>query len=251
MLRQSKIKILEGYERLCEEVAEEILSISNMKISMQNKFTMVLSGGSTPSGIYQCMASLPYRDMFQWDKIHFFWSDERWVPEWDQKSNFHMVSQALLTKVRIPSGNIHPIHTGDGDIQSCAHLYEETIIDFFKLNKDDYPCFDLVLLGLGKDGHTASLFPENPALSVKNRLAIEVSEKGITEERITMTVPVLNQAEKIFFIVSGDEKKDIVHEVLEGENRDSFPAHEIKSSYGNIFWFLDKAAASKLVNRYA
>ena len=209
-MTQPKVNIADNYEDFREKVTQEILILSNEKIETQGKLTIVLSGGSTPRGIYQCMASTSYRNKFNWEKIHFFWGDERWVPPEDQKSNYRMVSEALLTKVKIPSKNIHPIPTKNGDIEGLARLYEESIRDFFKLKKGDFPCFDLILLGIGLDGHTASLFPGNPALLVKDRLAIAVSQRGISEQRITLTLPVINYAHMIFFLVSGDEKADIV-----------------------------------------
>jgi 6-phosphogluconolactonase len=249
-MTKPKINITENYEALCEKVTHEILILSNKKIATQKKFSIVLSGGSTPKGIYQCMAGASYRDKFNWEKIHFFWSDERWVSPEDQDSNYRMVSEALLTKVKIPSGNIHPIQTTGCDLKDSVRLYEKTIGDFFKLKKDKFPSFDLILLGLGQDGHTSSLFPENPVLLVKDRLVIDVSEKGITTQRITLTLPVINHADMIFFLVSGYEKADIIAEVLE-ENRNSFPANQIRPSQGKLCWFLDKAAASKLERKDA
>ncbi len=240
-----KINIAGNYEDFCEKAVQEILSFSDEKIEAQGKFTIVLSGGSTPKGIYQCMAGASYRDKFRWEKMHFFWSDERWVSPEDQKSNYRMVSEALLTKIKIPSGNIHPIQTTEGDLQASARLYEEAIIDFFKLKKDEFPRFDLILLGLGRDGHTSSLFPGNPALLVKDRWVVPVSQKGITEKRITLTLPAINHAGMIFFLVSGLEKADIVAEVLENEKKTAFPANEISPCQGKLCWFLDKAAASR------
>jgi ribose 5-phosphate isomerase B len=192
------------------------------------------------------MGSPAYRDKFQWEKIHFFWSDERWVSPEDPKSNFRMVSEALFTKIKVPSGNIHAIHTKNGDIKDAARRYEETINDFFKLKENELPCFDLILLGVGQDGHTASLFPGNPALLVKDRLVIAVSQKGIAEERITLSFPVINHADTVLFLVSGPDKADIVHKILEGGNKDIFPAKQIDPFQGKLGWFLDKAAASQL-----
>ena len=205
-----KINIFNSYEDLCEIVTQEILAFSDKTIELQGQFSMVLSGGSTPRGVYQCMASPVYQDKFKWDKMHFFWSDERWVSPDDQRSNFRMVSESLFTKIKIPKENIHPIATKNGTIEDAANGYEETINAFFKLKKGDFPRFDLILLGLGQDGHTASLFPENPALLVKDRLAVVVSQQGVAEKRITLSLPVINQGKRIFFLVSGDEKADIL-----------------------------------------
>jgi len=243
-MAQPKIKIVENYEDLCVKAVQEILDLSSKKIAMQNKFTLVLSGGSTPKGIYQSMASPLFRDKFSWENIHFFWGDERWVPPEDQRSNFRMATEALFTKVKIPSANIHPIPTKEADPRDSASMYEGTISAFFKLKKGDFPVFDLILLGLGQDGHTASLFPGNPSLSVKDRLVIATSQKGIPEQRITLTLPTINHADTIFFLVSGLDKANITAEVLERKG-DSLncPLFFLE---GHICWFLDKAAASKL-----
>jgi 6-phosphogluconolactonase len=243
-MNQSKINIADNYKDLCEKVTQEILVLSNKKIATHGKFTLVLSGGTTPKGVYQCMASPSYRKKFQWEKIHFFWSDERWVDPSDPKSNFRMVSQALLTKVNIPPANIHPVPTKNEALKDSARLYEEMIRDFFKLKKGSIPRFDLILLGVGPDGHTASLFPGNPSLLVKNRLAVTTSPKSQSEQRITLSLPVLNGADRVLFIVSGEEKADIVQQVLESKNKNSFPANKVRPQ--KACWFLDKRAASKL-----
>jgi 6-phosphogluconolactonase len=238
-----KINMADNYEDLCEKVVQEILCFSNETIETQGRFTMVLSGGSTPKGIYQCMASDFYRNKFDWEKIHFFWGDERWVPPEDPKSNYRMVSEALLTKIKILPGNIHRIQTTNCDLQASARLYEEIISDFFNLKKGDFPRFDLILLGLGTDGHTASLFPGNPALLVKDRLVTTVPKSAMSEPRISLTIPAINHADMVFFLVSGDEKAGIVAKVLKDNNGHGFPANEISPSHGKLCWFLDKAAA--------
>lgn len=246
-MTQPKINITANYEELGEKVTQEILDFSNKKIALQNQFSIVLSGGSTPKGVYQCMARPFYRNKFRWEKIHFFFGDERWVPPEDQRSNYRMVSEALLTKVNIPSENIHSLQTKDCNLQTSARRYEETITHFFKLKKDEFPVFDLILLGIGQDGHTSSLFPENPVLLEKNRLVVCVSQKGIPEKRITLTLPTINHAQVIFFLISGLDKAEIVAKVIENKNGGTFPAHQIKPVQGDIRWFLDKAAASRLV----
>jgi len=245
-MTRPEISIASSYEMFCEQVTQEILAFSNKKIAARGQFTVVLSGGVTPKGVYECMAGPSYREKFQWNKIHFFWSDERWVPPEDQKSNYRMVSETLLSKVRIPSGNIHPIQTRDYEPESSARLYEAAISGFFKLKKGEFPHFDLILLGLGWDGHIASLFPNNPALLTNDRLVSAVSQEGIKEERITLTLPVINHAEMIFFLVSGHDKADIVRDTLEDQNRNFLPAKKVKPYQGKIRWFLDRAAASNL-----
>jgi len=247
-MTKPQINIAVNYEDLCERVTEEILVLSSQKIVKQDKFTIALAGGSTPKGIYECMASPYYRDEFKWEKIHLFWGDERWVPHQDQRSNFRMVSDALISKVKIPSGNIHPVRTEACDPESSARLYEKVIGDVFKLKKEEFPVFDLILLGIGQDGHTSSLFPGNPSLAVKDRLVIPTSQEGIPEKRITLTLPAINHAAMVFFLISGSDKAEVVAEVLENNKKMNYPAKQIKPDQGSVNWFLDQAAASKLRN---
>jgi 6-phosphogluconolactonase len=244
-LPNSQVCVLEDYGELCQEVVRQIWILSEQVISTKGCFTLVLSGGSTPQGIYALMADSPYRDRFQWKNIHFFWGDERWVPPESAKSNYGEVFKSLLKRVNIPSENIFSIPTKTGDVQTSARLYEETIGSFFKLRIGEWPCFDLVLLGMGRDGHVASLFPEHPALWVNDRLAVAVSQKGLKEERITLTFPVINHADMIFLVISGEEKADIVQQVLDSENKDLFPAQKIQPDRGRLCWFLDRESAAK------
>lgn len=237
------IFVAKDHEALCEQVVRRILKHAEETLIKKDRFTLVLSGGSTPRGIYALMASSVYRDRFCWEKIHFFWGDERAVLPENEKSNYRMVSEALLTKVNIPAGNIHPIPTQTRDAETSARSYEETLIRFFGLKKGEFPSFDLMLLGLGRDGHTASLFPGHPALGVKDRLVVAVSQKGIPEERITLTLPVIDQAQWIFVAASGQDKADIVKKALENTNED-LPVRKIRAVHGKLWWFLDRASAS-------
>ena len=242
------LNISENYQELCDNVTERILAFSNEKIAIQGRFTIVLSGGSTPKGIYRCMVMQPYRKMFQWEKIHFFFSDERWVSREDKKSNYRMVNRVLFSKVNIPKSNIHPIQTKDCTLQESSLKYEQDISNFFELKNDEFPRFDLILLGLGLDGHTSSLFPGNEALLAKSRLAIDVSDKKLTEQRVTLSLPVINMADMVIFVVSGEPKAGIVHQVLENDGITIYPANEIQPIQGELCWYLDKDAASQINN---
>ena len=243
------LNISENYQELCENVTERILAFSNEKISIQGRFTIVLSGGLTPKGVYQCMARASYAKKFQWEKIYFFFSDERWVSKEDQKSNYRMVSKALFSKVKIPDKNIHQIQTKDCTLQESACKYEEDISDFFKLKNDEFPRFDLILLGLGLDGHTSSLFPGNAALLANSRLVVDVTDNKLTEERVTLSLPVINLADMVIFVVSGEPKAGIVHQILESDATSTiYPANEIRPAQGELCWYLDKDAASQIKN---
>ena len=167
-----------NYEEFCVQVVEKILTLSKQRIQKQGRFTIALSGGSTPEGIYSLMAGHSYRDQFDWEGIDFFLGDERWVPSDNPRSNYKMIADTLLTKTKIPLSNVHAIKTNTADAQTSASLYEKELIKYFKLNAREFPQFDLILLGLGPDGHTASLFPNHPALDETKRLVIPVEAEG-------------------------------------------------------------------------
>ena len=239
--------ITKDYEVLCEQVVRHVLVLSKKRIEERGKFTLVLSGGTTPKGVYSLMTSSTYRNRFDWEKIHFFWGDERWVPPEDQKSHYRMAAESLLTRIDIPAENIHPIKIKGDDLEASVSQYEQEIAFFFKLERGELPRFDLILLGLGHDGHIASLFPGDSALFIMNRLVVPVSNIEIDEKRITMTLSVINRADNIFFLVSGREKAKVLQEVLEGNT--NLPAHQVKLKEGMILWFADQFAASMLNNK--
>ncbi len=240
--------IFKDYKDLCAGAAREILDFSNQQIASYGRFTMALSGGKTPTGVYQTMASPSFRRKFNWKKIHFFWSDERWVPADNPRSNFRMAYETLLSKVPIPSQNIHAVPTSGDDPAHGAEVYEEHIRRFFKLKKGGIPVFDLMLLGVGLDGHTASLFPGSDGVSVKHRLVIPVLPVlgNVPEDRISLTLSVINHSRMIFFLASGREKAEMVQGVLEHQHKKLLPVDRIKPDKGEVIWFLDQAAAGKL-----
>lgn len=238
------LALAKNYATLCEEVAGHIFSISEEKIRTKGRFSIALSGGMTPKGIYALMGSSRLHGQFQWEKIHFFWGDERWVLPDDHLSNYRMVAESLLTRTDIPPQNIHPISTRQKDAETSARLYEKEIRDFFNIGAAEVPRFDLVLLGLGLDGHTASLFAGENSLAVQDRLVIPVYHKEMEQMRVTLTLPVINNAENIFFIVSGREKAEILKSVLEPKtDTANYPAQLVKPSNGTLSWFVDQFAA--------
>ncbi|MEW6571595.1 MAG: 6-phosphogluconolactonase [Nitrospirota bacterium] len=179
-----------------------------------------------------------------WRRVHFFWVDERFVPHDHADSNYRLVHDNLLRKILIPRENIHPVRTDVPSPSVSAELYEKEIKRFFHLSEGDFPEFDLVLLGMGKDGHTASLFPEHSALKETMRLAVPVYRDR--DNRVTLTLPVLNNATQILFLAAGSLKTDILYEILEGENRESFPAGLVNRGQGKVTWLVDREAAKKL-----
>jgi 6-phosphogluconolactonase len=180
-----------------------------------------------------------------WKSIYFFWGDERHVPPTDPESNYRMVYEAMLSKVPVPPQNIFRISGEEKDPELAAKQYEQTVINFFGLNAGRSPRFDLVLLGLGPDGHTASLFPDSTALRETNRLVVATWVEKFKTHRITLTLPVLNNAAVVEFLVSGKEKAGIVHQVLDGDGNE-FPSQMIRPRDGRLVWLLDEAAASEL-----
>jgi 6-phosphogluconolactonase len=199
--------------------------------------TVALSGGSTPKRMFEMLVgqSVP------WDGIQFFWSDERHVPPDDPESNYRMANEALLSRVPVLAENVHRIHGENPDAAEAAADYENTII---AVTKQLLPRLDLIFLGLGTDGHTASIFPGSEVLQETKRLVAAPYVEKFASHRITMTLPLLNNAASVVFLVSGAEKAQIVKEVLEGEN--NYPAQAVKPTHGELIWMLDKDAAAYL-----
>jgi 6-phosphogluconolactonase len=183
-----------------------------------------------------------------WDKIYFFWGDERHVPPDHPDSNFRMANEALLSKVPVPAANIFRIPAENPDASAAAQAYEETLRKFFGLGAGEFPRFDLILLGIGPEGHTASLFPETAALQEKSRLVVANWVEKLKANRITMTLPVFNAAREVAFLVSGTDKAPIVHEALEGKNPEKYPCRMVEPNDGKLIWFVDRAAASELAS---
>ena len=244
------LTVCKNYDLLCEEVTKRILELSRKALETKDCFALALSGSVTPKGVYTRMASREYHNEFDWHRIHFFWGDERWVPPDHVKSNYRMVAEALLTRVDTPIENIHFVKTKEGSPETSALHYEAELLSFFGLKKGQIPRFDLMLLGLGVDGHTASLFPNTAALAETRRLVVPNDITDVEEPRVTLTFPVINQAANVFFLVSGSEKSEILHTVLEGGVRDVLlPAQRVHPKDGTLNWFVDKAAASLLTVR--
>ncbi len=202
--------------------------------------TVALSGGSTPKLMFQILAE-QFRDQVEWSRMHFFWSDERHVPPDHPESNYRMANEALLMHVPVSADKIHRIRGENADAGDAAREYEQTIV---KVTGEGLPRLDLIFLGLGTDGHTASIFPRSEVLHETKRLVAAPYVEKFKSYRITMTLPLLNNGAAIVFLVSGAEKAEIVKAVLEGENE--YPAQAVNPSQGELIWMLDKDAASKL-----
>jgi 6-phosphogluconolactonase len=204
---------------------------------------IALSGGNTPKPLYQLMAQEPIRSRLPWDRVHWILCDERFVPPSDSASNFGMARGAFLGHVPVPPQNVHPVETEGVTLDEAARAYEAMLKGLYGAERlhPDRPLLDLTLLGLGEDGHTASLLPGQPVLRIRDRWVAPVP-KGRQEERITLTYPALDSSGVVAFLVSGDGKRDILDKILSGET--DFPAAHIRP-VGEVIWFTDRAAAGR------
>jgi 6-phosphogluconolactonase len=238
------IDIQETSAALVQRAAQIITDFLNERLREQPTASLVLSGGSTPRQLYELLASDTFRSTVDWSRVALFWGDERSVPPTDPESNYGMTRQAMLHRLPIPESHVYRI-AGELPPDRAAQQYEERIREHFRIIGGDRPQFDLVLLGLGEDGHTASLFPDTTALQEDRRLVASVYVRRLHTHRITMTLPVINNALRVLFLVSGASKSTILSKVLEGP-KGRFPAQLIKPSGDGLRWIVDREAASSL-----
>jgi 6-phosphogluconolactonase len=246
----NRIKIVNDAAEICRTAAGKIVHLTNRTATTAKPFTIALSGGSTPRGLHALMANEPtIRDGLPWQNLHFFWGDERHVPPDHPQSNYRMAYDTLLSLAPVPSENIHRVPAEEPDAALAAEKYEQELQAFFGLEAGQLPRFDCILLGMGPDGHTASLFPGTAALDETTRLVVANWVEKFKTYRITLTVPVLNHADLVVFLVSGAEKAEALKEVLQGEYRpDRFPAQLIRPGSEKLLWIVDQAAACYLSN---
>ena len=237
---QPEIRILKTAAELFEAAAAEFVALAAQAVRASGRFTVALSGGSTPKTLYSLLAARPD---IPWDNICFFWSDERHVPPDHPESNYRMANEALLSKVPVRPENIFRIHAEEKDAAAAALQYEQALKDFFHLSPGKFPCFDLIFLGVGSDGHTASLFPGTSALDEKQRLVVSNWVPKFNTDRITFTFPVLNAAACVTFLLTGADKASTLHEVLENSSAD-LPAQKVRPANGQLIWLVDEPAAS-------
>jgi 6-phosphogluconolactonase len=233
-------------QELSGAAAEELIRASEDAVTQRGRFTVALSGGSTPNNLYTLLATNA-RASLPWDRMFFFWGDERHVGPQHPDSNYRMAEECLLAKVPVPAGNVFRIPAENPDAAAAAEAYEQTLRKFFALEPGAVPRFDLILLGIGPDGHTASLFPETAALNEKSRLVVANWVEKLNTSRITFTLPVLNGARIVMFLVSGTDKAPAVRAVLEGDAPgEQYPAKLVHPTDGRLLWLVDRAAASEL-----
>ncbi|MBZ5649773.1 MAG: 6-phosphogluconolactonase [Acidobacteriia bacterium] len=245
MPAQPEIRILKTAAELFEAAAAEFAAQANQAVRDNGRFAVALSGGSTPKALYSLLAT---KSNVPWDKICFFWGDERHVPPDHLESNYRMANEALLSKVPVRPENVFRIHAEEKEAVAAALQYEQALRGFFHLSPGQFPRFDLVLLGTGPDGHTASLFPGTAALNETQRLVVANWVPKFNTHRITFSFPVLNAAACVMFLASGPDKAAILYQVLENSAAD-LPAQKVQPTDGQLIWLLDQAAAGALSRR--
>ena len=247
-MQNQEIQIFENGKAISRTAADMLVNMALEKLKSTEPFAVALSGGSTPKSMFAMLANdAGLRNRMPWDKVHFFWGDERHVEPDHADSNFRMTQETMLSKAPVPAGNIHRIKAENPDAGKAADDYERELREFFKLKEEQLPVFDCVFLGMGPDGHTASLFPGTKALHERKQLVVSNWVDKFKSHRITMTAPLLNNADIIVFLVSGEGKAEPLREVLEGKKQTNlFPSQLIAPTHGKLLWLVDRAAAGLL-----
>ena len=233
-------------DALAREAAQRFVAAASAAIAARGRFTVALSGGSTPKALFALLAEAPYRDQIAWGNVHLFWGDERCVPPTDEQSNYRMTRETLIDKVALPAAQIHRIPAEDPEPTRAARAYATTLRQIFTLGDDEFPTFDLIHLGLGPEGHTASLFPGSPALEETRALVAAPYVEKLSAHRITLTPPVINAAREVQFLVAGAGKAAIVGQILHAQHDpNELPAQIVAPRPGKLVWLLDEAAAAQ------
>jgi 6-phosphogluconolactonase len=237
---QREIVVAADDRDLAETAATHLLARVN---EAKDRAAVCLTGGSSPEGLYRLLAEEPWRSQVPWRRVHWFMGDERFVPQSDPLSNMGKARRIFLDRVEAPRENIHPVATDANYPEASARLYEQELKAFYGLDRLDpaRPLFDLVLMGLGGDGHTASLFPHSPALEEKSRWVVGIAKAGMEPfvPRVSLTFPALASTREMLFLVHSSEKRDILRRVVAGEDLPAGRAH----SDGDLIWLVDRAAA--------
>jgi 6-phosphogluconolactonase len=239
---KSEIIVQETLERLSVAAAGLLAMRARACVQQKGRFTVALSGGSTPQGMYKVLAQEPFLSEAPWPRVHVWWVDERCVAPNNPWSNYGAAKRHLLDRVPVPPDQIHPMPAEMGPEQGARH-YQDAMMRHFGLEAGEFPAFDLILLGMGTDGHTASLFPEQEGLKEEKRLVMAVTGGDPDVDRLTLTLPVINQARHVVFLVAGKEKAGVVKAVL-GPEKTSIPAQGVQPEKGRLTWILDRDAAS-------
>jgi len=241
-----KICVFDSKEELFQNAAQYFTEVAAMAIADRGCVNVALAGGSTPKGLYQLLSTPDYVNNIRWEKVNVFFGDERCVPLDHKDSNYKMACEAFLNTVPIPASQIFPMRTDAANMQACAEEYSQIIRD--KLPQDDNGAsqFDLIFLGMGEDGHTASLFPETDILNESEKLVAGVYVEKMQTWRLSLTYPTINNANNVMMLVAGEGKAKVLGKVLSGtDENEPYPIQRINPT-GNLVWYLDKSAASQL-----
>jgi 6-phosphogluconolactonase len=236
-------RVFPDIDALSRAALEELLRDLDEAIKQRGRGAVALSGGHTPEKMYALWAATEkYRNETDWNRVHLFWGDERYVPQDDPLSNYRMTREALLSHVPIPAANVHAAPTNLPTPEKAAEAYDQELRKFFG---SAAPAFDVTLLGLGPEGHTASLFPDSPALAEKSHWVLPVQVAAVPPNRLTFTLPVLDASRSTYFLVAGENKRPILAALrAEPDSRPSaYPAGRIRPTKGRVLWFLDQAAS--------
>jgi 6-phosphogluconolactonase len=241
------IQIDESPAAVAADAAEEFVELARQAQGASTPFRVALSGGATPRLLYGLLASDTFRNEVDWGRIQFFFGDERWVPHTSKDSNYKLANDELFTKVPVNRDNVFPIPTEGLSPDEAAEQYEQTLRVVFGVGEGEVPRFELIFLGIGDDGHTASLFPHTSVLKERHKLVAAPYVERLAAYRITLTPPVLWAAKEVLFMAVGEDKAPALKQVLEGpDNFEEYPSQLLKRAQGKVTWLVDSAAASTL-----
>lgn len=240
------VRCFDTLDEVSAAVAREFVALARDAIAAKGRCAVALTGGTTPRRLYRLLGAEPLRSEVCWRRVHLFFGDERAVAPTHPDSNYGMVRDALLDAIDIPPHNVHRMPAERADLDAAAAAYEAELADVFgRAAQGSPPRFDVVLLGMGEDGHTASLFPGTPALAERSRWVVGVEAAGVATRRMTLTLPVLNSAAHVWILVSGAAKQQALRQVLAGDGEHGrLPAAFICPASGELTWFVDRAAAA-------
>ena len=237
-------------EELSHAAAARFAEFCQERLARESIFTAALSGGSTPRRLYEILGGPEFSGSIPWGRVHLFQVDERCVPPDHAESNYRMMREALLDQVRIPPSNVHRMQAELADPDGAAERYVQLLSMMFRPKPGEVPRLDLVFLGMGPDGHTASLFPGSPALAERAKWVCANFVEKLHANRVTLTYPLLNAAREVIFLVAGHEKAETLRQVLEGPHEpERLPSQGIRPADGRLSWYVDAAAAERLKKR--
>ncbi|MEK6299914.1 MAG: 6-phosphogluconolactonase [Acidobacteriota bacterium] len=251
----AQVRVYRDSEEVALKAARRFARLADQYVVGCGRFTVALSGGSTPRGMDSLLAAPPFLDTVPWSSIYFFWGDERCVPPDHPDSNYRMARETLLSKVPVPEDNVFRIPAENPDHDRAAEEYETTLRSFFLRHAPksstaplpNVPRLDLVLLGMGPDGHTASLFPHTAALQADDRIVVANYVEKLNAHRITLTARTINNARNVTFLAAGEDKAEPLKQVLEGSRQpETYPSQLIHPQNGSLLWMVDEAAARLL-----